>query len=141
MSHPIWPGGPDCGCGQEPYTTYHMGWAAAVEAERARLVAGVEGMVYPFYLPRREAPTWDQHAHPDAVPRAAVLALIRDTEGDTAPCWFCGRVVSVEHYLIAGYDTFEEQRLACLDCDRAVKALRDKGYAIRRDIEGAEALS
>ena len=36
MTHPIWPGGPDCGCGQAPYTTYHMGWAAAVEAERAR---------------------------------------------------------------------------------------------------------
>jgi hypothetical protein len=32
------------------------------------------------------------------------------------PCWFCKRVVPVEA-LIAGYDTFDEKRLACLACN------------------------
>ena len=45
------------------------------------------------------------------------------------PCWFCGREVRLD-YLIAGYDTFEEQRLACLDCDRTISALREKGWLI-----------
>lgn len=59
------------------------------------------------------------------------LASLDRVEGETAPCWFCGRSVSIEHYLIAGYDTFDEQRLVCLDCDRTMKALRDKGYELR----------
>ena len=41
------------------------------------------------------------------------------------PCWFCEREVG---YLIAGYDTWDEQRLACLDCDRTIKALYAKGW-------------
>ena len=55
---------------------------------------------------------------------------------DLSPCWFCGRFVSID-YLIAGYDTFEEQRLACLDCNRTLEALGKKGYELkRRDTEG-----
>lgn len=43
------------------------------------------------------------------------------------PCWFCGRGFT-DDYLIAGHDTWDEQRLACLDCDRAIHALGEKGW-------------
>jgi hypothetical protein len=42
-------------------------------------------------------------------------ALAATPAPDSAPCWFCHRVVPVSA-LIAGYDTFEEQRLACMAC-------------------------
>ena len=80
MTHPIWPGGPDCGCGQEPYTSYHEGWADATDMERARLVAAVGE------LPQKRAWYWlgsKRVAFNDGVERAAVLALILDTEGGT----------------------------------------------------------
>ena len=53
-----------------------------------------------------------------------------------ASCWFCGRSCGSD-YLIAGYDTWDEQRLACLDCDRAIHALREKGWLESHfDLEG-----
>lgn len=49
----------------------------------------------------------------------------RETEEPDAlhlfPCWFCKTPVPVS-FLIAGYDTWDEQRLACLDCDTEMRA-------------------
>jgi hypothetical protein len=46
-------------------------------------------------------------------------------------CWFCRRNVDTRN-LIAGYDTFDEQRLACDDCDRTLKAMARRGYYFQR---------
>jgi hypothetical protein len=50
-----------------------------------------------------------------------VIAFLRRLLPSPEPrygiCWFCKHVVAWD-FLIAGYDDFEEQRLACLDCDK-----------------------
>lgn len=51
---------------------------AEARADALREVAErVASLGYPLFLPRRESPTWDQHAHPGTVERAAVLALLQ----------------------------------------------------------------
>lgn len=59
----------------------------------------------------------------------AALTVQHTEEAMKARCWFCERPVGIDH-LIAGYDTFEEQRLACFDCDRTMKALHSRGFSL-----------
>jgi hypothetical protein len=56
--------------------------------------------------------------------RTAILAIEAQarTEGlDESRCWFCKRMVPVDA-LIAGYATFDEQRLACMACNEVMQA-------------------
>jgi len=56
-------------------------------------------------------------ASKDAANRIRAALPVQDEPGlETGTCWFCkGRFVI--DALIAGYDTFDEQRLACLACN------------------------
>jgi hypothetical protein len=95
-----------------PYTS---GWNDAM-AHAARIADSlVASAVYPPSWP--EGKEWAEK----------ILARDDPAAGNVAPCWFCHRAVPID-YLIAGYDSLETQRLACLDCDRAIHALRDKGW-------------
>jgi hypothetical protein len=59
---------------------------------------------------------------------------IDDLAGITGRCWFCRREVPAAS-LIAGYDTFEEQRLACNVCDDAIRWMNDHGFVFARSVE------
>ena len=49
----------------------------------------------------------------------------------TGTCWFCKRETWYSR-LIAGYDTWDEQRLACPSCDGAIKWLTRHGCFVSR---------
>jgi hypothetical protein len=61
----------------------------------------------------------------NALLRALADALAPYLPSEGAECWFCHRLFGWD-YLIAGYDTFEERRLACLDCDRKMAQATDR---------------
>jgi hypothetical protein len=85
--------------------------------------------------------------------RTAILAIEAQARAealDESRCWFCKRMVPVDA-LIAGYATFDEQRLACMACNEVMQAriealdldalaspssqgrrtMSDQGYALR----------
>jgi len=53
------------------------------------------------------------------------------SQEDVEPCWFCHREVPADS-LIAGYDTFEESRLACNTCNDAIQWLNAHGLTVSR---------
>ena len=53
------------------------------------------------------------------------------TEPEVGMCWFCHRTVPWSS-LIAGYDTWDEQRLACNTCNDAIRWLNDHGHVVSR---------